>query len=137
MTEAVQAQWDNAAEGWDAQASILDAWLSRPTRTMLDLTGIEPGDHVLDIAAGAGEQTMALAQRVGRQGRILATDLSPLLVERLRGNAASAGLSIVEVRVADAQMPLSETDAFDAAICRLGLMLMGSLPCACQPRTQR
>ncbi|HVY14561.1 MAG TPA: methyltransferase domain-containing protein [Rhodopila sp.] len=128
MTETVEAQWAAAAEGWDAQASVLDAWLSGPTRTMLDLAGIEPGSRVLDIAAGAGGQTIVLAQRVGRQGRILATDLSPFLVERLRGNVARAGLRMVEARAADAQMPLTETDAFDAAICRLGLMLMAEPP---------
>lgn len=124
LTEDVRAQWDAAAEGWDAQAPVLDGWLAKPTRTMLDLVGVKPGDHVLDIAAGAGEQTIVLGRRVGPRGRILATDLSPLLVERLRSNAASAGLSMVEARVADAQMPLTKTDRFDAAICRLGLMLM-------------
>lgn len=67
---------------------------------------------------------MALAERLGPQGRILATDLSPLLVERLRRNAAEAGLTTIEARAADAQAPLAETEAFDAAICRLGLMLM-------------
>ncbi|MGE3870218.1 MAG: class I SAM-dependent methyltransferase, partial [Pseudorhodoplanes sp.] len=68
--------------------------------------------------------TVALAERVGPQGRIVATDLSPALVERLQRNVLDAGFHTVEARAADAQVPLPEVDVFDAAICRLGLMLM-------------
>jgi SAM-dependent methyltransferase len=134
-TEATLTQWNAAAEGWDAQSPALRVWLFEPTRTMLDTAGVEAGDCVLDIAAGAGDQTLALAERVGPQGHILATDLSPQLVERLRHNASKAGLSTVEARAADAQTPLPETDAFDAAICRLGLMLMPE-PARCLSATR-
>lgn len=122
--EALRAQWDAAAEGWDAQSPALRGWLSGPTRTMLETAGIGPGNRVLDVAAGAGEQTIALAKRLGPTGHVVATDLSPVAVERLRRNAANAGFAMIEARIADAQMPLPEVDAFDAAICRLGLMLV-------------
>jgi SAM-dependent methyltransferase len=118
------AQWEAAADGWDAQSPALHAWLRGPTRTMFDAAGIGPGNCVLDVAAGAGDQTIALAERIGSQGRIVATDLSPALVERLRRNTLNAGFHTVEARSADAQTPLPEADVFDAAICRLGLMLM-------------
>lgn len=42
--EATRKQWDAAAEGWDAQSAALAAWLSKPTQTMFDLAGVEPGD---------------------------------------------------------------------------------------------
>jgi SAM-dependent methyltransferase len=124
MIEGARAQWNAAAEGWDAQSPALRAWLSKPTRTMLEMAGVEPGNCALDVAAGAGDQTIALAERIGPQGRIVATDLSPMLIERLRRNVLNAGFSKIEARTADAQMPLSEVDVFDAAICRLSLMLM-------------
>lgn len=124
ITEATLSQWNAAAEGWDAQSPALSAWLSEPTRIMLDRAGAAPGQYALDIAAGAGGQTMALAERLGPQDRIVATDLSPYLIERLQHNATKAGGATVEARVADAQMPLAETDTFDIAICRLALMLM-------------
>lgn len=124
ITEAVRVQWEAAADGWDAHSPALQAWLSSPTRTMLDAAGIVAGHNVLDIAAGAGDQTLMLAARVGGHGHILATDLSPKLIEKLRANAERAGLPMVEARAADAQIPLGVADAFDAAVCRLGLMLM-------------
>lgn len=122
-TEAVRAQWDASAEGWDAQAPAIGPWLAGPTETMFAAADIRAGHHVLDAAAGAGEQTLALATRVGPNGRIVATDLSPALVERLRRNTSDVAAP-VEARVADAQAPLPEVDLFDAAVCRLGLMLM-------------
>jgi len=123
-SEAARDQWNAAAEGWDAQSPALRAWLSKPTRTMFEAAGIEPGNFVLDVGAGAGDQTISLAERLGPQGRIVATDLSPMLVARLRRNAFNAGFATVEARAADAQMPLPEVEVFDAAICRLSLMLM-------------
>lgn len=123
-TEATRVQWDTAADGWDAQSPALKGWLAGPTGTMLELAGVREGSHVLDVAAGAGDQTLALAARVGPKGRVLATDLSPALVERLGQNIASARLGNVEARVADAQEQLPEREHFDAAVCRLGLMLM-------------
>jgi ubiquinone/menaquinone biosynthesis C-methylase UbiE len=122
--EAVRAQWDAAAEGWDSQAPALRAWLEAPTRATLSMAEIGPGGHVLDVAAGAGEQTVTLAEQVGPAGRVVAIDISPGLVQRLRRNLGEAGLAGVEARVADAQERLPEVGGFDAAICRLGLMLM-------------
>lgn len=135
-TKLSRTQWDTAAEGWDSQAPVLAAWLAGPTETMLSMAAISSGAHVLDIAAGAGEQTLALAARVGPQGRILATDLSPALITRLRSHTAQAGYSMVDARVADAQEPLAEIDTFDAAVCRLGLMLMPE-PARCLTSTHK
>ena len=87
------------------------------------MADVDVGDHVLDIAAGAGERDAGArrACRIRRSHR----RHGPLaaIVERLRRNATRAEAP-VEARVADAQVPLREVDAFDAAICRLGLMLM-------------
>jgi SAM-dependent methyltransferase len=123
-TEATRIQWDMAAEGWDTQTPALNGWLTGPTKTMFELVDVREGSRVLDVAAGAGDQTLALAASVGATGRILATDLSPALVERLGQNIARARLGNVEARVADAQELLPEREQFDAAVCRLGLMLM-------------
>ena len=122
--EAIRMQWDAAAEGWDAQSPALGGWLCGPTRTLLKAAGVEPGDCALDVAAGAGGQTIAIAECIGPQGRIVATDLSPTLVERLRRNTVRAGFPAIEARVADAHARLPEADVFDVALCRLGLMLM-------------
>lgn len=119
---SMRAQWDTAAAGWNAHTAELRTWLQGPTEAMCRMAGVRQGARVLDVAAGAGDQTLAVAQLVGARGHVLATDLSPAIVALARDNAARAGVAQVEARVADGE-DLDVPDAtFDAAVCRLGLM---------------
>jgi SAM-dependent methyltransferase len=89
---------------------------------MLDLAGVGEGAAVVDIAAGAGGQTIAAARRVGESGRVLATDISPNILAFAAGEARAAGLVNVHTHVVDAEQLDVEPASFDAAISRLGLM---------------
>lgn len=120
---SARAQWDQAAAGWDAHGPRIRAWLTGATAAMLDLAGIVPGARVLDVAAGAGGQTLDIAERVGPSGHVLATDLSPSILALAQANAARAGHANVQTKVADGQDLGVEPASFDAAVCRLGLML--------------
>ena len=120
-----RAQWDRAAPGWNAHGALIGAWLARATEGMLGMAGIGTGSRVLDVAAGAGEQTLMIARRVGRSGSVLATDLSPAILALAEDNALSAGLSNVQFQVADGEDLQVEPASFDAVVCRLGLMLFG------------
>jgi SAM-dependent methyltransferase len=118
-----QAQWDAAATGWHAHGAQISHWLAPATDAMLVMAGIRPGHRVLDVAAGAGGQTLDIARRVGPAGSVLATDLSPVILSLAAQEARQAGLVNVQTQVADAQdLPL-ELAGFDAVVCRLGLML--------------
>jgi len=118
-----QAQaWDKAADGWYRNAALVNTWLQEVTPAMLDAAGIGPGARVLDVAAGAGGQTLAIARRVGGSGYVLATDVAPQVVALARENVRESGLAHVEVEVADAQALGLAGAGFDAAVCRLGLM---------------
>lgn len=114
--------WDAAAAGWNDHTALIHEWLHDATQTMLDEARIGPGARVLDIAAGAGDQTLDIARRIGIQGRVLATDLSPGILALALKNAEAEGLLQVSTQVADAQaLGLGGAD-FDAAVSRLGLM---------------
>lgn len=121
--DAVRIQWDRAAAGWNAHASAIRAWLQAPTAAMLGMAGVRHGAHVLDVAAGSGDQTLAVAERVGPSGSVLATDLSPAILSLARQNAMRAGFAQVRTKVADGEDLGVEAASFDAAVCRLGLML--------------
>jgi ubiquinone/menaquinone biosynthesis C-methylase UbiE len=120
-TDSIRSQWDDAAEGWDGQEPVVRQWLRDATEAMFGMAGLAEGQRVLDVAAGAGGQTLDIAARVGASGRVLATDLAAELIAHLRRRAAGAS---VEARVADAEEALPEAAHFDAAVCRMGLMLM-------------
>lgn len=116
-------QWEDAAEAWDRWGPTLEAWLATATETMLDAAGIGEGSHVLDVAAGAGGQTIAAARRAGRRGRVVATDISPTILTYAAKAAAEAGLTNVETVEADGEtLDWAAPEAFDAVISRLGLI---------------
>lgn len=119
---SMRAQWDTAASGWNAHTAEIRAWLQKPTDAMCRMAGVRAGARVLDVAAGSGDQTLAVAQEVGAQGYVLATDLSPAIVALARDNAARAGFAHVETRVADGEDLSVPEASFDAAVSRLGLM---------------
>jgi SAM-dependent methyltransferase len=114
--------WDKAAAGWNGHAVAIHEWLSDATAAMLAAARIKPGARVLDIAAGAGDQTLEIARRVGATGHVLATDVSAAILALARVNARAAGLQHIDTRVADAQALGLEGAGFDAAVSRLGLM---------------
>lgn len=119
---ATRNQWEKAAQGWNEQTPQIGAWLRSATDAMLDMAGIKPGFRVLDVAAGAGDQTLDIAERVGPQGFVLATDLSPTILDFASINARRAGHSNIETRVVDGERLQVDEASFDAAVCRLGLM---------------
>ncbi|MGB5068142.1 MAG: hypothetical protein WBO29_12320, partial [Albidovulum sp.] len=57
--ETTRRQWNEAAEAWDRWSPLLGRWLGPVTERMFDMTNIQAGSRVLDVAAGAGEQTLA------------------------------------------------------------------------------
>ena len=119
---AVREQWDRSAEGWNDHTSEIRAWLRQASDAMLDMAGIAPGASVLDVAAGAGDQTLDIAQRIGPQGRVLATDLSPGILALAQKNARQAGFHNVQTHATDGEDLQVEPASFDAVVCRLGLM---------------
>ena len=119
---AMRDQWDRSAPGWNNHAAPIGAWLARATDAMLEMAGVGPGARVLDVAAGSGEQTLTIADRVGSSGFVLATDLSPAIVALAQANAQRAGHSHVQVQVADGEQLGVEAASFDAAVSRLGVM---------------
>ncbi len=118
-----RAQWETAAEAWDRWGPAIESWLGAATERMLDDVGLRAGSRVLDVAAGAGGQTLAAARRVGPSGRVLATDISPTILEHAARAAAAAGLGNVETLEADGEDLFTvPTGSQDAAISRVGLI---------------
>jgi ubiquinone/menaquinone biosynthesis C-methylase UbiE len=121
--ETTREQWQEAAERWHGWGPTLEEWLGEATEAMLDMADVGPGTRVLDVAAGAGGQTLAAARRVGPDGYVLATDISPNILEFAAEAAREAGLSNVETRVLDGErLEELQEGSFDAVISRVGLI---------------
>ena len=116
-------QWEDAAEAWDRWGPVLEGWLGDATEQMLDRAGVQSGSQVLDVAAGAGGQSLAAARRAGPSGRVVATDISPAILTYAAKSAAEAGLTNVETVEADGEdLDGLAPGTFDAVISRVGLI---------------
>src|ERR1700674_1975684 len=99
--DTLREQWNQAAKGWSESSAVIRPWLREATQAMLGMAGIKAGSHVLDVAAGAGDQTLDIAERVRRDGYALATDLPQDFLFFKSHKAAEAGYQNVETRVSD------------------------------------
>ena len=79
-------------------------WLTRPEREreeqpdrVIDSLRIPRGSTVIDLGAGVGYFTWRLAKRVGPQGKVIAVDIQPEMLEMLEENLSKRGISNVDV----------------------------------------
>jgi len=119
----VRKQWEGAAPGWAKWEATVATWIEPATTAMLAMANIAPGARVLDLASGAGSQTLSAARKVGAQGHVVASDISETMLQHVRESARTAGLNNVSTLASAAEDLDVDSESFDAAICRLGLML--------------
>ena len=119
-----KATWDAVATGWYAQrAEIWES--SRPvSEWMIRTLDPQPGDTVLELAAGLGDTGFGAARLVGESGRVIITDLAPEMVAAARRRGEEIGAENAEFRVLDVERMGLETNSVDGVLCRWGYMLM-------------
>ena len=92
------------------------------TEAMIDRAGIREGQSVLDVAGGAGEPSLTIAERVGPDGSVMCTDAVAEMVEAARHEASRRGLKNMQFRQCTADsLPFPE-NSFDVVVSRLGAM---------------
>jgi ubiquinone/menaquinone biosynthesis C-methylase UbiE len=111
-------------EAWDRIAPGYDEFVT-PTHVQLGSEGLRRaglglGMRFLDVAAGSGALSIPAA-RLG--ARVLATDLSSVMLERLKARVRAEGLEL-ETRVMDAHALELDDDTFDVSGSQFGVMLL-------------
>lgn len=119
----IRQQWEGAAPGWAKWEGTVATCVEPATEAMLDMAGVVPGARVLDLASGAGSQTLSAARRVGAQGHVVASDISDTMLHYVCENARAAHLDQVSTIVGAAEELDVTEENFDAVICRFALML--------------
>ena len=128
ITEAQRDHWQGVAPAWDRWWPVIEAGARPVSEALLDMAKLAPGNRVLDLASGIGEPAAGAARRVGPEGRVVATDLAPAMVDRGRQRARRLGLDNLEFRVMDAAAPDLPAASMEAVLCRWGLMFVADLP---------
>ena len=130
------AAWDDAASGWHRNTALIHDWLHDATQRLLDAARIGPVAKVLDVAAGAGDQTRDIVRRIGNHGEVWVTDVSPQILALAQDSLRDVSGVHLQFQVADAQALGMAGANLDAAICRLGLMFCPSpLAALCEVRS--
>ena len=122
-----QKNWDSVAIGWQKWWKIFEKGGQKVSDKLVELAGIETGQRVLDVATGIGEPALTACRRVGDSGYVLATDISPEMLEIGRRGAQHEGLNNIDFKVGDAATIDIPSSSFDAALCRWGLMFFPKL----------
>jgi SAM-dependent methyltransferase len=119
--EELRRRWDAAAVGWEAEREHVAEFAAPVAEALVDALAPAPADTVLDAAAGTGDVSAALS---GRVARVIAVDLSPMMVEAARRR----GLPGVEHQVMDVQALELPDDSVDGVVSRWGYMLVPDPP---------
>lgn len=119
--EPTRDAWDGVAAGYDEFVTPLALRWAEEVLRRIDLG---PGTRFLDVAAGTGALSLPAA-RLGAQ--VVATDIAPAMIERLKARAHAEGLSNLEARVMDALDLELENDTFDVAASQLGVTVIPDL----------
>ena len=108
--QASRQTWDEMSSGWEDRREWLLGFTGAINEWVVGQVDPQPGQTILDIAAGTGDLGFLAAERVGSEGRVITTDFAPDMLEAARRNGETRGLSNVEYQVMDAErMPLQTT----------------------------
>jgi ubiquinone/menaquinone biosynthesis C-methylase UbiE len=119
--QQIQKAWDKIAPNYDRFVSGTHAPLANEG---FRLAGLRAGMRFLDVAAGCGALSIPAA---GLGARVLATDLSPVMLERLNRRAHRENLEI-ETRVMDGMSLELDDGSFDVVGSQFGVMLFPDMP---------
>lgn len=115
VTESIEI-----ADSWspESYAAMARHYLPMAGR-LVERTGVQPDEEVLDVACGTGNVTITAARR---DARVTGLDVTPAMLERARENARVADVDDVTWREGDATDLPFEADAFDVTLSNLGHM---------------
>jgi SAM-dependent methyltransferase len=128
--------WEETAPGWVRQQELLREFATPVSLWMIDAVRPQPGERVLELAAGLGETAMLAAELVAPLGGVVISDQAEAMLEGARARAIALGLSNIEFQVLNAEwidLPLASVDI---VTCRWGYMLMAD-PGAALSETRR
>jgi SAM-dependent methyltransferase len=128
--------WGKMATGWEDRREWLMG-ITRPANEWLaEKVNPQPGQTILEVAAGTGDLGFTVAERVGEDGRVISTDFAPEMVDVARRQSEARNLTNVEHRVLNAEGMDLDDDSVDGVVCRFGYMLMAD-PGAALKETRR
>ncbi len=128
MTDATRFQFTNVSvpKAYDEffVPRLFEPW----AKLLLDEVNLRPGEAVLDVATGPGTVARLAAARLGSRGRVVATDIAPLMLDIARAKPAIAGAAPIEYLESPAAPLAVPSGTFDSVLCQQGLQFFPDKP---------
>ncbi len=116
--------WEQAAAAWGKHADRIGTWGMPVSVAMVEGLALQPGERVLELAAGPGDTGLMAAELIRPGGTLISSDGAEAMVAVARERAAQAGLDNVEFKQLELEWIDLETASVDAVLCRWGIMLI-------------
>jgi SAM-dependent methyltransferase len=118
-------RWARVATGWGAHADRLRDDTMPIAAWMVDALEPQPGQTVLELAAGPGDTGFLAAELLAPGGTLICSDFSPEMLSIAQERAAKLGIRNVRFRQIDMQLPLDQAAAtLDGVLCRWGFQTL-------------
>ena len=132
-----RVRWTATAGGWGRRADQLRRATMPVSSWMVDAVGPQPGDTLLELAAGPGDTGFLAAELVKPGGELICSDFVPEMLTVAQGRAKALGLANVRFKQIDAETSIDIAAAsIDGVLCRWGYMLMAD-PVTALAQTRR
>lgn len=118
----LRGMWARVAPSWDEHAEYTEARAAQVTARMLEVTAPRPGEHVLELACGAGGIGLAAAELVGPDGAVVLSDVVVEMTAIAAARASARGLRNVRTCELDIERIEQPDASSDVVLCREGLM---------------
>jgi SAM-dependent methyltransferase len=115
--ERASAGWGRRADGVRDQGMPVSAW-------MIEHAGLQPGQRVLELAAGPGDTGFLAAELIKPGGTLVCSDATEGMLEIARGRAKEQGIDNVEFARLELEWIDLQAASVDTILCRWGIMLV-------------
>jgi demethylmenaquinone methyltransferase/2-methoxy-6-polyprenyl-1,4-benzoquinol methylase len=120
----VAGVFSSVAQKYDIMNDLMSMGLHRLWKMFtIEISGVGPGDRVLDVAGGTGDLSSAFAKKVGPTGEVWLTDINNAMLTRGRDRLLDEGV-LGPVAQCDAEKLPFPDDHFDCVTVAFGLRNM-------------
>lgn len=119
----LRERWQRAAGGWGRRARRMREFGMPVSTWMIEHAGLQPGQRVLELAAGPGDTGFLAAELIRPGGVLISSDGAEPMLEIARGRARELGIDNVEFKRLELEWIDLPTASVDVVMCRWGVML--------------
>jgi SAM-dependent methyltransferase len=122
--QQILERWERSAAGWSAEADSIRDFGMPVSAWMIEQLRLQPGQRVLELAAGPGDTGFMAAELVSPAGSLISSDAAEPMLDIARDRATRMGVENVEFKQLNLQWIDMDAASVDAVLCRWGLMFV-------------